>query len=643
MPVIDNRMEQPLPHFIQKVLTTMFAAYSQVIVKSEFSDGFSGSRVFLVRPIREDGRPELPSVVKVDDFDRIEKEWQAYQTCICNRLPNVAAISGDPIYSPGSQKGGLRYPLAGDGAFDVVSLQSYCQQASIDDIGYVLARLFKSMEKLWEQKDVKPDLHLHTVYDSFLPPNLLLEYTVLSPNTPIHYLRPETLHQTPPFAMGETIQLSDFEVVRVLRKSQTLVLDIPSHLTGAYRLQIQSVPDISSYEVGQIIHHPIMGQVKQTRIGALQEQATQALGAGVDVSAVTLHLPNNDSLLNPLTALPTLLNHSFDAYTSCIHADLHLGNVLVEPESGNIHLIDFVNAREDHVLRDFLNLELAIVNRLIPVALDEVGFSPKRIITFYERLHCALIQPKTSSPPPGLENPFAMLLMIRQAAERHLFKSGEWREYYEGLVVYLLGSLRYGDLDKVSGAKQTALWGAAAVLNLLEVGSSCAEFEYSSDVKNHAAATPTANHSGDAYFERGSVKIEGDVVGSSQTKTIFHRPVTGSVHTGSGDINLTQSPNQKEHSINSENETTPHYQDSFSSYEIGMHHLLTQIKKNHPRYLEALGYQDRLRDNISRSRRFGDTNLRQADRAEIIEQLNELSLSVIGISFNELCQGSDKL
>ncbi|MCP4360106.1 MAG: hypothetical protein GY796_19035, partial [Chloroflexi bacterium] len=98
MTLIDNRMEQPLPRHVHKVLETMFAAYSQVIVKSEFSEGFSGSRVFLVRPIREDGRTELPSVVKVDDFDRIEKEWQAYQDCIHNRLPNVARISGEPVY-----------------------------------------------------------------------------------------------------------------------------------------------------------------------------------------------------------------------------------------------------------------------------------------------------------------------------------------------------------------------------------------------------------------------------------------------------------------------------------------------------------------------------------------------------------------
>jgi hypothetical protein len=554
MLIIDNRI--PLPPHVKKVLKTMFAAYSRLVVKHEFSEGFSGSRVFLVRPIREDGHPELPSIVKVDYFDRIEKEWQAYQKCIHNRLPSVAKISGQPVYPPGSQHDGLRYPLAGDDAFDVVSLQDYCQQAAIDDISYVLGRLFASLGKLWEQKKTQPDLHLHTAYDSFLPPNLVLDCTAVPHNTNAPYLRPETLQpQTQSFATGDIIQLSDFQVIRILRDRNTLVLDVPSHLPGAYRLLAQSVPNIADYEVGQIIHRPLLGEVKQTRAGMLHELAVQALGPGVDVTAVTLPLPNNVTLPNPLIALPRLLNQSFDVHTACIHADLHLGNVLVEPESGNVHLIDFVNAREDHVLRDFLNLELSIVNRLLPAAFDKAGLSFKQVIPFYERLHCALHQSGQISPPEGLERPFAILLAIRQAAARYLFKPGEWEEYYDGLVIYLMGSLRYGDLDQIPGAKQTAFWGAATVLNLAETEVPCDEFlddnqpevnstpadapEHKSEEKDRVTVTQVDNRSGGVYFGGGNVEIGGDVVGGNQTKTQFHGSVSGPIHTGSGDINIT--------------------------------------------------------------------------------------------------------
>lgn len=478
MRFIDNRLERPLPPYIEKVLEAMFVTYKQVIVKSEFSDGYGGSRVFLVRPIRQDGQPELPSVVKIDDFDRIEQEWQSYQNCIHNRLPSVARISSEPIYPPDSQLGGLRYPLAGDAAFDVLSLYDYCQKASLEDITYVLKeRLFKSLDKLWQQKKFQPDLHFHTAYDSFLYPNLLLKYTSIPIEATLSQLRPDTVQRsTEPYQVGDVIQLSGFQVVRVLRKSQSIVLDIPTHLPSAYRLLVQSVPNVASYEVGQIIHQPLVLQVKQTRAKALQEQAAQVLGSNVDLTADSLPLADDNMLPNPLTALPQLLNQSLDVFTACIHGDLHMRNVLVEPKSGNVHLIDFVNARQAHVLRDLLNLEIAVVTRLVPMILDKEGYSSKRIISFYRRLHCALRHPGQVLPPPELEKPFVMLQLIRGKAEHYLCQRGEWREYYYGLIFYLLGSLRYDDLNNISGAKQIAFWGASTILQLSKAEPPCHEF-----------------------------------------------------------------------------------------------------------------------------------------------------------------------
>jgi len=80
-----------------------------------------------------------------------------------------------------------------------------------------------------------------------------------------------------------------------------------------------------------------------------------------------------------------------------------------------------------------------------------------------------------------------------------------------------------------------------------------------------------------------------------------------------------------------------HQRDVYSSYEVGLRQLLDQMQQDHSRYREALSYQQRLVENIAKSRRYGDTDTRKAERSEIIDGLNEFALSVLGISFAQLC------
>ncbi len=74
----------------------------------------------------------------------------------------------------------------------------------------------------------------------------------------------------------------------------------------------------------------------------------------------------------------------------------------------------------------------------------------------------------------------------------------------------------------------------------------------------------------------------------------------------------------------------------YSIYEVGLRRLLDKIGRDHPRYSEALTYQQRMVESIRQSRRYGDTATRQAERTEIIDQLNALALSALQVSFNEL-------
>ena len=79
--------------------------------------------------------------------------------------------------------------------------------------------------------------------------------------------------------------------------------------------------------------------------------------------------------------------------------------------------------------------------------------------------------------------------------------------------------------------------------------------------------------------------------------------------------------------------------DAFTPYENGVRNLLAQLGQNHARYSEALVYQQRLIENITLSRLYGDTDTRKAERAEVIARLNAITLTELQTAFNTLCNG----
>jgi serine/threonine protein kinase len=76
--------------------------------------------------------------------------------------------------------------------------------------------------------------------------------------------------------------------------------------------------------------------------------------------------------------------------------------------------------------------------------------------------------------------------------------------------------------------------------------------------------------------------------------------------------------------------------DEYASYEAGLRQLLTWLPKDHPRYSDLLVFEQRLIENIKQSRLFGDTPTQDAERAEVIDQLNRLALETLHESFNSL-------
>lgn len=77
--------------------------------------------------------------------------------------------------------------------------------------------------------------------------------------------------------------------------------------------------------------------------------------------------------------------------------------------------------------------------------------------------------------------------------------------------------------------------------------------------------------------------------------------------------------------------------DIYSRLEIGLHRLGNSLNHAHPRHGDYLTLQHRLTENIGKTRRHGDNESASAVRAEIIDQLNQLALQTINVSFNQLC------
>jgi hypothetical protein len=78
--------------------------------------------------------------------------------------------------------------------------------------------------------------------------------------------------------------------------------------------------------------------------------------------------------------------------------------------------------------------------------------------------------------------------------------------------------------------------------------------------------------------------------------------------------------------------------DEFTRYEIGLEELLRRLDKGHPRHTEALSLQSRLLENIDKVRRYGDTETRRAERAQITDRLNHLTFETLGTDFNSITE-----
>ncbi len=494
----------------EALLQAMFPTYDRLIVEQEFSqNSFSGSWVFLVQRVKT-GRRHLPVVVKIAARSLIEQEWRAYGQYIRERWPATAPIKAPPVAA--EDLSGLFYDVVGEGIFPVTSFRAFClaESTTLPQIESLLKRFTAVIDQAFRFSQKAAQVRLGALYDRLLPVNLLLvplpesvpppapqrgeqKKTIppsgglggpkspqtkpsVPPTTPT--ITP-THRPTPPPEPGAVIRLEGFAVTKVDLKYGYITLNLPPPAEGqrlpgdAYTVRFKYAADqpLPAYAVGQIMP-PTKGRLLDTRRSQWQAIIAADLAeTGVDLTAPRLALPDGGSLPNPFLALPALLNRRIDLKVDAIHGDLNVENILVDPDALDLRLIDFAEARWDHVLHDFLRLETEIVAKLIAPLLVAAERPLSAIRAFYEQLHTAAFERDSfhtaRSPDPTLLKPFALLKTIRALGRRYgLLEGAPVADYYRCLIIYLLGALKFSNLNRA--AKQTALWGAATLLDLLD-------------------------------------------------------------------------------------------------------------------------------------------------------------------------------
>ena len=483
-PMIQNNINISLSQHEEEVLTLMFANHDKLVLKAEFGGGFGGGRVLLIRPLIGDDA-KLPTVIKLGPAAIIDEEWTAFDKYVADRVPNVARVEGEPVYSGDGRWGGIRYPLAGDGLHDYVSLAIFAHKAPPAIVTHLLReQLFPSLNVIWQNSRIHREFPLARSLDGILPVNIVFNYQSSATSAPP--LQPKQAVQ-----IGDQFSLSNLVVTEVDYPANELTLNLQSssddNWFDGYRLRVKNVLNIDQFKTGELLPEPIVGRVQATRKSLLRGFIETAFTYQVNFSLGEVNVPALGNLPNPLEYLTEIFSKTEDIRVGVVHGDLNLENVLIESDSRNlgIHLIDFARARRDWILHDLLRLETSIWLYVVSAEFAQNGRSLADVESLLRALHH-----HDGQMIAGLEKPLQILTAVRQRVRMLLVNPNRWNEYYYGLTAYLLGALKFKNLDQTPFAplpKQIAFIAAAG---LQKLNQSSLNFAY-----NPAPTPPPQNQS----------------------------------------------------------------------------------------------------------------------------------------------------
>lgn len=473
---ILNPKNIPLSPSVTQLLDSIFSSTQEVVIQAELKPGIGNSHIFVLMAKNDEVTRYL--VVKIASTRLVQREWNAYQQHIPKKLKGITEIQSRPVFLPSGDIGGLIYPLIGDNKYKVESLLNYCKNTDFKDIIYDIFEdeLFENLQFLWGRGSLKSNYNFLDHYSHLLPYYVIVEERTPPSNIVVHnidmnHISDYVLNQ------GDYVCLTKGQINSTNPSENSFTIKPVGNNLGSSILW-KSKHHIPLEQVGKIIEFPLTGIIEKTRYEQIIENVKVIFQESFDVAAQSIKLANSVSIPNPLMYINFILRKSINVRFACIHGDLHLENILVEHSKDIIggrnhiaHLIDFDSSRRDHVLRDPLKLETDIMTRLLPDMLVEASLPVETIHGFYYQLHNAIVHGEYNLSSRFLQKPFHILLSLRKLAQYYLFDPNDWSEYYYGLFLYLVGSLKFKNLDTVDitvpSPKAIAFLGAATILALL--------------------------------------------------------------------------------------------------------------------------------------------------------------------------------
>ncbi len=381
----------------QRLMQSLFARYTRLVLEGEFLSGYSGSRTFLARPLHADGSSDATTIVKLGPRAQILAEYGNYEAFVKDRLPPVTArIQHAPVELRGARQAALQYTCIAEPGRPPLSLR---QALLANPDPGLIHRLFETFAPNWWMQRQPYAFRLGVEYDRVLPPHYVLV--------------PAQGASLPTYSLSETdnpaeVDLRPGDLVRVAPFSRCE----PRAGGQSYNLIGQAAAGQAALRLRWDSPHPPAHHT--ARVTAMRYHLLAEAVTGFE----RFDLPD------PLVKLNGWLQEPVMGSRSTIHGDLNLENILVGPGS-LVWLIDFAQTREGHPLFDFAHLAAQIVAHVLSVALP----APEE---FVARL-------RSGADP--------LLAAVEDAARACLFDPRVMREYQLALAVSCLGALKYRNLS----------------------------------------------------------------------------------------------------------------------------------------------------------------------------------------------------